>query len=286
MDLSHPFIEINQLNKTYGSQCALSNVSLTLSPGRVLGLLGHNGAGKSTLIECILGLRASHEAIKVFGLDPVRDHIGVMSNLSYLSDSNSLPMWMTVKQLIKYVSGMNSHFDKVQAMEYLKDTDIELKAKIGRLSKGMKLQLHLALVMAIDAKVLILDEPTLGLDLIYRERFYTDVLDWYKKGNRSLIIASHEIDEIEHLLTDIVILKQGKVVLSESREDLELRFNALSTSEETKDNALMLNPIYSKKVLGQWSFLFKDRDIVELSSLGHVAKPSLSEIFLAIQQGD
>ncbi|HIF9064042.1 ABC transporter ATP-binding protein [Photobacterium damselae] len=286
MDLSHPFIEINQLNKTYGSQCALSNVSLTLSPGRVLGLLGHNGAGKSTLIECILGLRASHEAIKVFGLDPVRDHIGVMSNLSYLSDSNSLPMWMTVKQLIKYVSGMNSHFDKVQAMEYLKDTDIELKAKIGRLSKGMKLQLHLALVMAIDAKVLILDEPTLGLDLIYRERFYTDVLDWYKKGNRSLIIASHEIDEIEHLLTDIVILKQGKVVLSESREDLELRFNALSTSEETKDNALMLNPIYSKKVLGQWSFLFKDRDIAELSSLGHVAKPSLSEIFLAIQQGD
>lgn len=286
MDLSHPFIEINQLNKTYGSQCALSNVSLTLSPGRVLGLLGHNGAGKSTLIECILGLRTSHEAIKVFGLDPVRDHIGVMSNLSYLSDSNSLPMWMTVKQLIKYVSGMNSHFDKVQAMEYLKDTDIELKAKIGRLSKGMKLQLHLALVMAIDAKVLILDEPTLGLDLIYRERFYTDVLDWYKKGNRSLIIASHEIDEIEHLLTDIVILKQGKVVLSESREDLELRFNALSTSEETKDNALMLNPIYSKKVLGQWSFLFKDRDIAELSSLGHVAKPSLSEIFLAIQQGD
>ncbi|MFB1076758.1 ABC transporter ATP-binding protein [Photobacterium damselae subsp. damselae] len=282
MDLSHPFIEINQLNKTYGSQCALSNVSLTLSPGRVLGLLGHNGAGKSTLIECILGLRASHEAIKVFGLDPVRDHIGVMSNLSYLSDSNSLPMWMTVKQLIKYVSGMNSHFDKVQAMQYLKDTDIELKAKIGRLSKGMKLQLHLALVMAIDAKVLILDEPTLGLDLIYRERFYTDVLDWYKKGNRSLIIASHEIDEIEHLLTDIVILKQGKVVLSESREDLELRFNALSTGEETKDKALMLNPIYSKKVLGQWSFLFKDRDIAELSSLGHVAKPS----FLAIQQGD
>ncbi|MEF1220401.1 ABC transporter ATP-binding protein, partial [Photobacterium damselae] len=168
----------------------------------------------------------------------------------------------------------------------LKDTDIELKAKIGRLSKGMKLQLHLALVMAIDAKVLILDEPTLGLDLIYRERFYTDVLDWYKKGNRSLIIASHEIDEIEHLLTDIVILKQGKVVLSESREDLELRFNALSTGEETKDKAQMLNPIYSKKVLGQWSFLFKDRDIAELSSLGHVAKPSLSEIFLAIQQGD
>ncbi|ARR49449.1 ABC transporter ATP-binding protein [Photobacterium damselae subsp. damselae] len=286
MDLSYPFIEINQLNKTYGSQCALSNVSLTLSPGRVLGLLGHNGAGKSTLIECILGLRASHEAIKVFGLDPVCDHIGVMSNLSYLSDSNSLPMWMTVKQLIKYVSGMNSHFDKVQAMQYLKDTDIELKAKIGRLSKGMKLQLHLALVMAIDAKVLILDEPTLGLDLIYRERFYSDVLNWYKKGNRSLIIASHEIDEIEHLLTDIVILKQGKVVLSESREDLELRFNALSTSEDIKDKVLMLNPIYSKKVLGQWSFLFKDRDIAELSSLGHVAKPSLSEIFLAIQQGD
>ncbi|BAX52827.1 ABC transporter ATP-binding protein YtrB [Photobacterium damselae subsp. piscicida] len=286
MDLSHPFIEINQLNKTYGSQCALSNVSLTLSPGCVLGLLGHNGAGKSTLIECILGLRASHEAIKVFGLDPVRDHIDVMSNLSYLSDSNSLPMWMTVKQLVKYVSGMNSHFDKVQAMQYLKDTDIELKAKIGRLSKGMKLQLHLALVIAIDAKVLILDEPTLGLDLIYRERFYSDVLNWYKKGNRSLIIASHEIDEIEHLLTDIVILKQGKVVLSESREDLELRFNALSTSEDIKDKALMLNRIYSKKVLGQWSFLFKDRDIAELSSLGHVAKPSLSEIFLAIQQGD
>ncbi|MUK92648.1 ATP-binding cassette domain-containing protein [Aliivibrio fischeri] len=212
----NPIITVSSVSKHYPdsnqAQQALDNISFTLSSGQVLGLLGHNGAGKSTLINALLGAHRFSGNITINGLDPIENHAELMKHLAYISDVNVLPEWMTIKQILKYTSGVHPYFDINKALSLITKTNIKLGSKIGSLSKGMKVQIHLALVIATNVKVLILDEPTLGLDLLYRDNFYNDLMAWFNQGERCLIIASHEVNEIEKLLTDVLILKQGKCV--------------------------------------------------------------------------
>ena len=219
-----PLVHVENISKSYSNsnqnQQALSDISFDLKAGQVLGLLGHNGAGKSTLISALLGAHRYQGEIRINGLHPIDQHAELMQHLAYISDVNVLPEWMNVKQLLKYTSGVHPSFDIDKATSVLNNTNIKLNSKIKTLSKGMKVQVHLAMVIATDTKILILDEPTLGLDLLYRDTFYQHLTTWFNAGERCLIIASHEVSEIEHLLTDVLILKQGKVVKQGSMDNI------------------------------------------------------------------
>lgn len=196
------FISAQHISKAYQNNEVLSDISFELKSGQVLGLLGHNGAGKSTLIKAILGMHNHSGELTIFGLSPQKQRAKIVERLGYISDVAVLPEWMTVKQVMKYVQGVHPRYDQQKMTAYLAQTNISLKSKIAALSKGMKVQLHLALVMSTDVNVLILDEPTLGLDLMYRETFYRYLMEWFHEGERALIIASHEVDEITHMLTE------------------------------------------------------------------------------------
>ncbi|MBB1314411.1 ABC transporter ATP-binding protein [Aliivibrio sp. SR45-2] len=215
-------VHVKHVSKQYSdsSQQAINDISFDLNAGQVLGLLGHNGAGKSTLINALLGAHRYQGNIRINGLHPINQHAELMQHLAYISDVNVLPEWMSVKQLLKYTSGIHPSFDIDKATAVLSNTNIQLKSTIKSLSKGMKVQVHLAIVIATNTKVLILDEPTLGLDLLYRDTFYQHLTSWFNAGERCLIIASHEVSEIEHLLTDVLILKQGRIVKQETMNNI------------------------------------------------------------------
>ncbi|WP_299015173.1 ABC transporter ATP-binding protein [uncultured Photobacterium sp.] len=276
-------IKAKQLGKSYRRHQALTDVSFELRPGQVLGLLGHNGAGKSTLIKSILGSQNYDGQLSVFGLHPIKERVKIVRDLAYISDVAVLPGWMKVSQIIKYMAGTHLSFDQEKANLLLEETDINFSSRIKNLSKGMKVQLHLALVMATNVKVLILDEPTLGLDLIHREKFYRSLMTWFASGDRALIIASHELAEIEDLLTDILVLKKGRPVLQASVEELETRFISLTTTPEALENALALSPVYHKPRSNDHLFLFEDMSRESLKQFGKVTKTNLADIFIAKQ---
>ena len=277
-------VEAHQLGKSYGKFRALFDTSFSISPGQVLGVLGHNGAGKSSLIKCLLGAHDYDGELRVFGLEPRKQRVGVVRDLAYLSDVAVLPEWMTVKQILKYSAGVHPNFDLEAAMQYLAKTEIQPKTKIGRLSKGMKVQLHLALVMSADVRLLILDEPTLGLDLMFRERFYNQLIEWLEQGERSMIIASHEVDEVAHLLTDVLILKRGKPLMSGAIDELKGRFQKVVVGNEKKRQAELAKPLYCHRGVNESAYIFQHGDIDKLSMLGEVCEPSLSEVFIALQE--
>ncbi|KJG03315.1 ABC transporter ATP-binding protein [Photobacterium angustum] len=278
------FISAQHISKAYQNNEVLSDVSFELKSGQVLGLLGHNGAGKSTLIKAMLGMHNHSGELIIFGLEPQKQRAKIVERLGYISDVAVLPEWMTVKQVMKYVQGVHPRYDQQKMTAYLAQTNISLKSKIAALSKGMKVQLHLALVMSTDVNVLILDEPTLGLDLMYRETFYRYLMEWFHEGERALIIASHEVDEIAHMLTDVLVLKEGRTVLQGQLNDLSERFNILSVDEQHIEQAKKLKPISCKVGLGQHRLLFENVPPTELAMLGTVTKPSLADIFIAKQQ--
>ncbi|EAS44944.1 ABC transporter ATP-binding protein [Photobacterium profundum] len=277
-------IKAEKLSKSYRQQKALSNISFELKAGQVLGLLGHNGAGKSTLIKSILGAQNYMGEMSVFGLNPQKDRAQIVSQLAYISDVAVLPEWMKVSQLIKYTAGVHPHFDRKKMDEFLSKTDIKNKSKIGSLSKGMKVQLHLALVMSTDTRILILDEPTLGLDLIYRDTFYRYLMEWFHDGDRALIIASHEVSEIQHLLTDVLMLRKGEVVLQAPLADIEDNYTAVTVEQANLSSAEALFPIYEKSGLGQHYLLFENIERELLVPLGKLSQPNLADIFIAKQQ--
>lgn len=278
------FISAQHISKAYQNNEVLSDVSFELKSGQVLGLLGHNGAGKSTLIKAMLGMHNHSGELTIFGLEPLKQRAKIVERLGYISDVAVLPEWMTVKQVMKYVQGVHPRYEQQKMTAYLAQTNISLKSKIAALSKGMKVQLHLALVMSTDVNVLILDEPTLGLDLMYRETFYRYLMEWFHEGERALIIASHEVDEITHMLTDVLVLKEGRTVLQGQLNDLSERFNILSVDEQHIEQAKKLKPISCKAGLGQHRLLFENVPPTELAMLGTVTKPSLADIFIAKQQ--
>jgi len=277
-------IKAEQLGKSYPQHQALSDVSFELRTGQILGLLGHNGAGKSTLIKSILGAQGFDGELSVFGLHPQKDRVSIVKDLAYISDVAVLPGWMKVGQIVKYMAGVHPSFDRHKVEQYLQETDIKPSSKIDSLSKGMKVQLHLALVMATNVRVLILDEPTLGLDLMYREKFYRSLMSWFREEERALIIASHEVAEIEHFLTDILVLKKGKTVLKASIDELEAHFSSLTVDHDNLHDAMALSPLYCKQRSSDHLVLFEGIDRELLQSLGPVANASLADIFVAKQQ--
>ncbi|MEC6814252.1 ABC transporter ATP-binding protein [Photobacterium toruni] len=284
MNCAEPFIKAQHITKFYHNKKALENISFSLSSGQVLGLLGHNGAGKSTLIKTLLGMHSCAGELSIFSLSPEKHREKIVKNLAYISDAAMLPEWMTVKQLIAYTAGVHFRFEQQKMQQYLAQTNISINSKVKTLSKGMKVQLHLALVMATNVNVLILDEPTLGLDLMYRSTFYRTLMAWFTEGDRALIIASHEVNEIAHLLTDVLVLKNGQVVLQSSLSSLAAEFMILSTNEANIDAAKQLNPLTVNYQLGQYRLLFEGADISQLALLGDISQPSLADIFLAKQQ--
>lgn len=279
-----PLVSVNNVSKSYAQKNALHSTSFTLHAGQVLGLLGHNGAGKSTLINALLGAHHYQGDIDINGFHPIKHHAQLMEQLAYISDVNVLPSWMSVAQLLKYTSGVHPSFDIEKAKQTLANTDIKLSSKIGSLSKGMKVQLHLAVVISTDTNVLILDEPTLGLDLLYRDTFYRHLLQWFHDGERALIITSHEVAEIEHLLTDVLILKQGKTVLQESMENIQQNYFILDAANGHNAAISAFQPLSSQAGLGttKWLLSAEYRDQVE--GLGEIQQASLADLFIALQR--
>ena len=284
INCDEPFIKAQHITKSYHDKKALENISFSLSSGQVLGLLGHNGAGKSTLIKTLLGMHSCTGTLSIFNLTPEKSREKIVKHLAYISDAESLPEWMTVKQLIAYTMGVHPRFEQQKMQQCLAQTKININSKIKTLSKGMKVQLHLALVMSTNVNVLILDEPTLGLDLMYRSTFYRTLMAWFSEGDRALIIASHEVNEIAHLLTDVLVLKNGQVVLQASLSSLETEFTILSVNEENIVAAKQLKPLTVNCQLGQYRLLFEGVENAKLALLGDISQPSLADIFLAKQQ--
>lgn len=277
-------VKVNNLSKSYQDKLVVNNLSFTLQSGQVLGLLGHNGAGKSSLINALLGFKSYQGNVSICGLNPINQHVELMSCLGYISDGDVLPKWMTVKQILRYVSGMQPNFAVEKALQLLRNTDIEQSSKINTLSKGMKVQLHLALTIASDTKVMILDEPTLGLDLIYRDTFYRQLIEWLHDGERALIIASHEVSEIEHLLTDVLILKQGNSIAQGPLEDVIEQYINLEASHSNTESIQALEPISSQPGLGTNKWIIRSEFLEQASEYGEVSKLRLQDLFIALQK--
>ncbi|HHF0502963.1 TPA: ABC transporter ATP-binding protein [Vibrio antiquarius] len=278
-------VSVKNVSKQYQQQGeALHEVSFDLHAGQVLGLLGHNGAGKSTLINALLGAHEYQGTVRINGFEPIMQRDKIMQSLSYISDVNVLPDWMTVAQLLNYTEGVHPGFNRAQADTLLRQTDIKPRARIKSLSKGMKVQLHLAIVIATNTQILILDEPTLGLDLVYRDTFYRHLLEWFHDGERVLIIASHEVSEIEHLLTDVLILKHGRPVLQTSMDSISEDYFILEASDEYRTQIEAMNPLSSQKGLGSTKWLLTAQYAQQAETMGAIHGVKLADLFLALQK--
>lgn len=279
-----PVIEARGLRKTYGGALALDRIDFTVQPGRIVGLMGPNGAGKTTVLKAILGLTDFDGDLRVLGRDPRRERDRIMEEVCFIADVAVLPKWLKVRQALDYVQGVHPRFDRARAEAVLAKSDVRMTAKVGELSKGMVTQLHLALVMAIDARLLVLDEPTLGLDLLYRRSFYEALLNDYFDHERTLLITTHQVEEVEHLLTDLLLIRRGKIVLDAAVDDLSGRFTQLITTREHAEAARRLGPLHEREVFGRIGMVFDGRSAPELSAFGEVRTPSISDLFVAVMQ--
>jgi ABC-2 type transport system ATP-binding protein len=275
-------IDARGLRKTYGKAVALDGVDLQLEEGRILGLIGPNGAGKSTALNAILGLTPYQGELKVLGRDPWTQRDLLMRDVCFIADVAVLPRWMRVSQALDYVQGVHPRFDRAKAEAFLDRTDIKRASRVRELSKGMVTQLHLALVMAIDARLLVLDEPTLGLDLLYRKQFYDTLLNDYFDHTRTIVVTTHQVEEIEHILTDVVFLARGRIVLSSSLEDFERRYAEVTVGPENASAARDLGPIHERHLFGRATLLFDGVDRQRLAALGEVRTPGLADLFVAV----
>ena len=270
------------IKKKYSDNNALNGLDLDLHQGQILGLIGPNGAGKSTFLHAVLGLLKSEGSLEVMGLEPFKNRHQLLKKVCSITDVAVLPKWMTVEQMLEYVEGVHPEFDPKKARSILSKTNIKNKSKIRTLSRGMIVQLHLAIIMAIDAELLVLDEPTLGLDLVYRKEFYSRLIEDYFDGNKTILISTHQVEEIEGVLTDVVFLDKGQAVMSESIDSLNERFLELRPNADNNEKAKALNPINIRTELGRTVFLYENIDIEKLSSLGEVRPPFIADLFVAI----
>jgi ABC-2 type transport system ATP-binding protein len=278
-------VEARDLSKRYGNFVALDHVNFTLQPGRIVGLIGRNGAGKTTVLKTILGLSSYQGSVQVLGLEPERDRNALMSDVCFIADSAVLPRWLTVAHAIDYVAGVHPRFDRKRADEVLATTSIRRGSRIGELSKGMITQLHLALILAIDARLLVLDEPTLGLDLIYRRQFYDTLLNDYFDKERTILLTTHQVEEVEHLLTDVLFIDRGRMLLDAATEDLAARFQQLIVAPDKIDAARALGPFYVREVFGRTIMLYENQNAAGLAALGDVSTPGIAGLFVAKVQG-
>jgi ABC-2 type transport system ATP-binding protein len=275
-------IEARGLRKAFKNTVALDGIDLRVEEGRILGLIGPNGAGKSTLLNCVLGLIPYQGELSVIGLDPWRARERLMRDVCFIADVAVLPRWMRVSQALDYVAGVHPRFDRAKAEGFLARTQIKRTSRVRELSKGMVTQLHLALVMAIDAKLLVLDEPTLGLDLLFRKQFYDSLLTDYFDRTRTIVVTTHQVEEIQQILTDVMFINRGRIVLSSSMEDFEARYLELMVRPEALAQARALKPIQERQVLGRTILLFDGADRDALASLGDVRTPSIADLFVAV----
>ena len=275
-------IEARGLRKAYGTHFALDGVDLRVDDGRIVGLIGPNGAGKTTLINAALGLISYEGNLRVLGRDPWTERDRLMNDACFISDVAVLPRWMRVSQLLDYVAGVHPRFNRGKAEAFLARTTIRQRSKIQELSKGMVTQLHLAAVMAIDARLLVLDEPTLGLDIIYRKQFFDSLLNDYYDGNRTIVLATHQVDEIEHVLTDLVFMDRGRIVLQRTMGEVESRYRELTVNPDRVAEARALKPIHEREAIGRTVMLFDGVERKRLAALGEVRTPSIADLFLRI----
>jgi ABC-2 type transport system ATP-binding protein len=275
-------IEARGLRKVFGTTVALDGVNLLVEEGRILGLIGPNGAGKTTALNAILGLTSYQGELKVLGRDPWSERDRLMRDVCFIADVAVLPRWVRVSQVLDYVAGVHPRFDRAKAEGFLAKTAIQRASKVRELSKGMVAQLHLALVMAIDAKLLVLDEPTLGLDILYRKQFYDSLLNDYFDRSRTIVVTTHQVEDIQHVLTDLMFVNRGRIVLACSMEEFESRYLEVMVHPQQVAAARALRPIHERQVLGRSILLFDRADRQQLSSLGEVRTPSIAELFVAV----
>jgi ABC-2 type transport system ATP-binding protein len=275
-------IEAHGLRKTFGATIALDGVDLRVEEGRILGLIGLNGAGKSTALNAILGLTPYQGELKVLGRDPWSERDQLMRDVSFIADVAVLPRWLRVSQALDYVAGVHPRFDRAKAESFLAKTAIGRASKVGELSKGMVVQLHLALVMAIDAKLLVLDEPTLGLDILYRKQFYDSLLNDYYDSSRTIVVTTHQVEELQHILTDLMFIHRGRIIFGCSMEEFEARYLEVMVHPERIAAARALKPIHERQVLGRSILLFDHADRRQLAALGDVRTPGIADLFLAV----
>ena len=281
-------IEARGLRKAFGTTIALDGINLRVEEGRILGLIGPNGAGKTTALNAILGLIPYQGELKVLGRDPWTARDQLMRDVSFIADVAVLPRWIRVSQAVDYVAGVHPRFDRVKAEGFLAKTTIKSTSKVRELSKGMVAQLHLALVMAIDAKLLVLDEPTLGLDILYRKKFYDSLLNDYFDRTRTILVTTHQVEEVQDVLTDLMFIDRGRIVLECSMEQFESRYVEVTVRPEHLEAARALHPIYERQVFGRSIMLFDSIDRQQLAALGDVRIPSIADLFVAVMtnQGD
>src|SRR5438270_7130560 len=275
-------IEARGLRKVFGTTVALDDVDLRVEEGRILGIIGPNGAGKTTMLNAILGLTPYQGELKVLGRDPWSERDRLMEDVCFIADVAVLPRWIRVSQVLDYVVGIHPRFDRAKAESFLAKTTIRRESKVRELSKGMVTQLHLALVMAIDARLLVLDEPTIGLDLLYRKQFYDSLLTDYFDGSRTIVVTTHQVEEIQEVLTDLMFIDRGRIVLECSMEEFDSRYVEVMINPENVEAARALKPIHERPVFGRSVMLFDHVDRQQLAALGEVRRPSIADLFVAV----
>ena len=273
------------ISKNFGAVRAINNVSFEIENGKIMGLIGPNGAGKTTLLKAVLGLTDCEGQLSVLGLDPFRQRKELMEKICFIADVAVLPRWIKVSQLLDFMAATHPNFSRSRTDELLSHTKVRPNAKVRELSKGMVTQLHLSIIMAVDAKLLVLDEPTLGLDIIFRKEFYSNLLNDYFDGEKTILITTHQVEEIENLLTDIMFINDGRILLHASMESIPDSFVELITSGEAAEAARRLGPIHERDVFGQKVMTFKGIDRDQLDGLGEAHTPSVADLFVAMIKG-
>ena len=278
-------VSARNVSKSYGDVRAVDDVSFEIEKGKITGLIGPNGAGKTTLLKAVLGLTDCQGNLSVLGLDPFRQRKELMQNICFIADVAVLPRWIRVTQLLDFIEAVHPRFSRSRAEELLAKTRIKPNSKVRELSKGMVTQFHLSIITAIDAKLLVLDEPTLGLDIIFRKEFYGNLLNDYFDGERTILITTHQVEEIENLLTDLMFINDGRIVLDASMDDLPARYVELLASGEDADAARRLNPIHEREVFGKKVLMFEDVGRDRLEGMGEIRTPGVADLFVAKVKG-
>lgn len=278
-------IHAKGLSKRYGSTVALDAVDFEIEEGRIVGLIGPNGAGKTTALKSILGLSEFEGELSVLGLDPRSQRAKLMEQVCFIADVAVLPRWIRVSEAIDFVGGVHPRFSKAKCEAFLARTKIKPKMRVREMSKGMIVQLHLALVMAIDARILVLDEPTLGLDILYRKTFYENLLSEYFDENKTIIVTTHQVEEVENILTDLIFIRDGKIALNASMDEIGERYAEVMVNPDKADAARALNPLNERQIFGKSIFLFDGVDRARLAELGELHKPSIADLFVATMKG-
>ena len=278
-------VDARNLRKHYKNKLALDGTNFQIPTGRIIGLIGPNGAGKTTALKAMLGLIPFEGELSVLGRDPRTQRDDLMSDVCFIADVAVLPRWIKVKEAIEFVAGVHPRFDRAKCERFLAHTQLKPELRVRELSKGMIVQLHLALVMAIDAKLLVLDEPTLGLDILYRKEFYESLLNDYFDHEKTILVTTHQIEEIERILTDLMFIKDGRIILDASMEAVGDRYAEVLVAPDKADAARALKPLSERQIFGKSVFLFDGADQAHLSTLGELHKPSVADLFVATMKG-